>query len=309
MNFNNQGSNSKSHKSGFISIIGRPNVGKSTFLNRVIGQKIAIMSDKPQTTRNKVQGVLTLEDSQLIFIDTPGIHKPKHRLGDFMMKVAQNTLKEVDLVLFMVNAQEGYGRGEEFIIEKLQNVKTPVFLVINKIDLIHPDELIKLIESYNEKFNFAEIVPISALEGNNVEKLLEQIKERMPEGPQFYPADQVTDHPERFIVSELIREKALHLTREEIPHSLAVVIEKMERQPEKEMVHVMATFIVERDSQKGIIIGKQGSMLKEIGKRARHDIENLLGTKVFLELWVKVQKDWRNKAAQLRDFGFREDEY
>ena len=309
MNFNNQGSNNKSHKSGFISIIGRPNVGKSTFLNRVIGQKIAIMSDKPQTTRNKVQGVLTLDDSQLIFIDTPGIHKPKHRLGDFMMKVAQNTLKEVDLVLFMVNAQEGYGRGEEFIIEKLQNVKTPVFLVINKIDLIHPDELLKLIESYNEKFNFAEIVPISALEGNNIEKLLEQIKEKMPEGPQFYPADQVTDHPERFIVSELIREKALHLTREEIPHSLAVVIEKMERQPEKEMVHVMATIIVERDSQKGIIIGKQGGMLKEIGKRARHDIENLLGTKVFLELWVKVQKDWRNKATQLRDFGFREDEY
>jgi GTPase len=307
MNFKNP--DNQSHKSGFISIIGRPNVGKSTFLNRVIGQKIAIMSDKPQTTRNKVQGVLTLEDSQLIFIDTPGIHKPKHRLGDFMMKVAQNTLKEVDLVLFMVNAHEGYGRGEEFIIEKLQNVKTPVFLVINKIDLIHPDQLFKLIESYNEKFNFAEIVPISALEGNNIEKLLEQIKERMPEGPQFYPADQVTDHPERFIVSELIREKALHLTREEIPHSLAVVIEKMERQPEKDMVHVMATIIVERDSQKGIIIGKQGGMLKEIGKRARHDIESLLGSKVFLELWVKVQKDWRNKASQLRDFGFRDDEY
>ncbi|WHX39354.1 GTPase Era [Mesobacillus sp. AQ2] len=309
MNFNNQDSNNKSHKSGFISIIGRPNVGKSTFLNRVIGQKIAIMSDKPQTTRNKVQGVLTLDDSQLIFIDTPGIHKPKHRLGDFMMKVAQNTLKEVDLVLFMVNAQEGYGRGEEFIIEKLQNVKTPVFLVINKIDLIHPDELLKLIESYQQKFNFAEIVPISALEGNNIDRLLQQIKEKMPEGPQFYPADQVTDHPERFIVSELIREKALHLTREEIPHSLAVVIEKMERQPEKEMVHVMATIIVERDSQKGIIIGKQGGMLKEIGKRARHDIESLLGSKVFLALWVKVQKDWRNKATQLRDFGFREDEY
>lgn len=307
MNFSNQGN--QSHRSGFISIIGRPNVGKSTFLNRVIGQKIAIMSDKPQTTRNKVQGVLTLEDSQLIFIDTPGIHKPKHRLGDFMMKVAQNTLKEVDLILFMVNAQEGYGRGEEFIVEKLQNVKTPVFLVINKIDLIHPDKLLEFIESYKEKFNFAEIVPISALEGNNIEKLLEQIKEKMPEGPQFYPADQVTDHPERFIVSELIREKALHLTREEIPHSTAVVIEKMERQPEKDMVHVMATIIVERDSQKGIIIGKQGSMLKEIGKRARLDIENLLGSKVFLELWVKVQKDWRNKASQLRDFGFREDEY
>ena len=307
MNFKSPGN--ESHKSGFISIIGRPNVGKSTFLNRVIGQKIAIMSDKPQTTRNKVQGVLTLEDSQLIFIDTPGIHKPKHRLGDFMMKVAQNTLKGVDLILFMVNAQEGYGRGEEFIIEKLQNVKTPVFLVINKIDLIHPDQLLEFIESYKEKFNFAEIVPISALEGNNIEKLLEQIKEKLPEGPQFYPADQVTDHPERFIVSELIREKALHLTREEIPHSLAVMIEKMERKPEKDIVHVMATIIVERDSQKGIVIGKQGSMLKEIGKRARLDIETLLGTKVFLELWVKVQKDWRNKASQLRDFGFRDDEY
>ncbi|MGM0900117.1 GTPase Era [Mesobacillus maritimus] len=297
------------YKSGFISIIGRPNVGKSTFLNRVVGQKIAIMSDKPQTTRNKVQGVLTLDDAQMVFIDTPGIHKPKHRLGDFMMKVAQNTLKEVDLVLFMVNAEEGYGRGEEFIIEKLQSIHTPVFLIINKIDLVHPDQLLKMIDGYQEKFNFKEIVPISALEGNNIEKLLEQIKVYLPEGPQYYPADQVTDHPERFIVSELIREKALHLTREEIPHSLAVIIEKMERNEEKGTVHVMATIIVERDSQKGIVIGKQGSMLKEVGKRARLDIENLLGSKVFLELWVKVQKDWRNRASHLRDYGFREDEY
>jgi GTPase len=300
---------SNEYKSGFISIIGRPNVGKSTFLNRVIGQKIAIMSDKPQTTRNKVQGVLTTNDSQLIFIDTPGIHKPKHKLGDFMMKVAQNTLKGVDLILFMVNAEEGYGRGEEFIIEKFQSIKTPIFLIINKIDKIHPDELFKLIESYKEKHPFSEIVPISALEGNNVENLLEVIKKYMPEGPQYYPADQVTDHPERFIVSELIREKALHLTREEIPHSLAVVIDKMERRQDKDVIHVMATVIVERDSQKGIIIGKQGSMLKEIGKLARMDIENLLGSKVFLELWVKVQKDWRNKMGQLRDYGFREDEY
>lgn len=304
MNINNQ----SEHKSGFISIIGRPNVGKSTFLNRVIGQKIAIMSDKPQTTRNKVQGVLTTDDAQLIFIDTPGIHKPKHRLGDFMMKVAQNTLKEVDLILFMVNAEEGFGKGEEFIVEKFQTVKTPIFLVINKIDTIHPDQLFAIIESYKEKYPFKEIVPISALEGNNVETLLTQIKKYLPEGPQFYPADQVTDHPERFIVSELIREKALHLTREEIPHSLAVVIEKMERKP-NDVINVMATIIVERDSQKGIIIGKQGSMLKEIGKRARTDIENLLGNKVYLELWVKVQKDWRNKMTQLRDFGFREDEY
>ncbi|AYV69916.1 GTPase Era [Niallia circulans] len=300
--------NQTEHKSGFISIIGRPNVGKSTFLNRVIGQKIAIMSDKPQTTRNKVQGVLTTDDAQLIFIDTPGIHKPKHRLGDFMMKVAQNTLKEVDLILFMVNAEEGFGKGEEFILEKFQSVKTPIFLVINKIDTIHPDQLFAIIESYKEKYPFKEIVPISALEGNNVETLLTQIKKYLPEGPQFYPADQVTDHPERFIVSELIREKALHLTREEIPHSLAVVIEKMERKS-NDVINVMATIIVERDSQKGIIIGKQGSMLKEIGKRARTDIENLLGNKVYLELWVKVQKDWRNKMTQLRDFGFREDEY
>jgi GTPase len=298
----------ENYKSGFISIIGRPNVGKSTFLNRVIGQKIAIMSDKPQTTRNKVQGVYTTDKAQFIFIDTPGIHKPKHKLGDFMIKVAQNTLKEVDLVLFMVNAQEGFGRGDEFIIEKLKEVNTPVFLVINKIDQIHPDELLPLIDEYRSRFDFDEIVPISALEGNNVERLLELITNYLPEGPQYYPADQVTDHPERFIVSELIREKALHLTREEVPHSIAVVIDKMERK-ENDVVHVMATIVVERDSQKGIIIGKQGKMLKEIGKRARIDIENLLGSKVFLELWVKVQKDWRNKLSQLRDFGFREDEY
>ncbi|GAA0341166.1 GTPase Era [Bacillus carboniphilus] len=302
--------NNKGYRSGFISIIGRPNVGKSTFLNRVIGQKIAIMSDKPQTTRNKVQGVLTLSDAQMIFIDTPGIHVPKHKLGDFMMKVATNALREVDLVLFMVNVQEGFGKGEQLILEKLKGLKTPVFLIVNKIDQVHPDELLAYIESYQKRFNFAEIIPISALEGNNVEKLLDVIKERLPEGPQYYPADQVTDHPERFIISELIREKALHLTREEIPHSLAVAIDKISREDsEKDIIHVMATIVVERDSQKGIIIGKRGSMLKEIGKRARVDIENLLGTQVFLELWVKVQKDWRNKAFHLKDFGFRDDEY
>lgn len=300
---------SKNHKSGFISIIGRPNVGKSTFLNRVIGQKIAIMSDKPQTTRNKVQGVLTLDDSQMIFIDTPGIHKPKHKLGDFMMKVATNTLKEVDLILFMINAQEGLGRGDEFIIEKLKSVKTPVFLVVNKIDQVHPDELLPIIETYRNLHPFASVVPISALEGNNVETLLGQIKEHLPEGPQFYPADQVTDHPERFIISELIREKVLHLTREEIPHSVAVVIDSIKKMDNSETINVMATIVVERDSQKGIVIGKQGKMLKEVGQRARLDIENLLGSKVFLELWVKVQKDWRNKMSQLRDYGFNEDEY
>ncbi|MBE4908017.1 GTPase Era [Bacillus luteolus] len=296
-------------KSGFVSIIGRPNVGKSTFLNHVIGQKIAIMSDKPQTTRNKIQGVYTENNAQVVFIDTPGIHKPKHKLGDFMMKVAQNTLKEVDIVLFMINAEEGYGRGDEFIIERLQTTNTPVFLVINKIDQIHPDQLFLLIDQYKNLYDFKEIVPISALQGNNVETLLKQIKAYLPEGPQYYPADQVTDHPERFIVTELIREKALHLTREEIPHSIAVVMDSMEKRGDGNTVYIGATIIVERDSQKGIIIGKKGSMLKEIGQRARGDIEALLGSKVFLELWVKVQKDWRNRMTQLRDFGFNEDEY
>ncbi|WP_453994906.1 GTPase Era [Bacillus nitroreducens] len=299
----------KGYKSGFVSIIGRPNVGKSTFLNHVVGQKIAIMSDKPQTTRNKVQGVYTEEHSQIIFIDTPGIHKPKHKLGDFMMKVAQNTLREVDLVLFMINAEEGYGRGDEFIIERLKNIETPVFLVVNKIDQIHPDRLLELIEQYKELYPFKEIVPISALQGTNTNRLVDQIKIYLPEGPQYYPADQVTDHPERFIITELIREKVLHLTREEIPHSIAVVMDSLERREGGNTVYVGATIIVERNSQKGIIIGKQGSMLKEVGKRARADIEALLGSKVFLELWVKVQKDWRNKMSQLRDFGFREDEY
>ncbi|MGG0176274.1 GTPase Era [Gottfriedia acidiceleris] len=301
--------NKESYKSGFVSIIGRPNVGKSTFLNRVIGQKIAIMSDKPQTTRNKIQGVFTEDDAQIVFIDTPGIHKPKHKLGDFMVKVAQESIKDVDATLFMINANEGFGRGDEFIIEKLQGSRSPVILVINKIDTIHPDQLFDLINKYKDLFQFAEIVPISALQGNNVDRLLKVIKTYLPEGPQYYPANQVTDHPERFIISELIREKVLHLTREEVPHSIAVIIEQIERRPEGNAIYVNATIVVERSSQKGIIIGKQGSMLKEVGKRARLDIENLLDTKVFLELWVKVQKDWRNRMSQLRDLGFREDEY
>ncbi|WP_040228836.1 GTPase Era [Bhargavaea cecembensis] len=301
--------NTEGFKSGFISIIGRPNVGKSTFLNRVVGQKIAIMSDKPQTTRNKVQGVVTTDDSQMIFIDTPGIHKPKHKLGDFMMKVARNTLKEVDAVLFMVNADEPVGKGDRFIIDMLGESKTPVILVINKIDLIHPDRLMEVIESYKDLFKFDEIVPVSALQGNNVDRLLDVLKGYLPEGPQYYPADQVTDHPERFIISELIREKALHLTREEIPHSIAVVIERIAKREGEETVDIQATIIVERDSQKGIVIGKRGSLLKEIGTRARKDIEMLLGSKVYLELWVKVQKDWRNRQSQLREYGFREDEY
>ncbi|WP_173916107.1 GTPase Era [Halobacillus sp. Marseille-Q1614] len=296
-------------KSGFVAIIGRPNVGKSTFMNRVIGEKIAIMSDKPQTTRNKIQGVLTDKDAQLIFIDTPGIHKPKHKLGDYMVNVAENTLNEVDAIMFMINAEEGYGRGDQFIIDRLQKVDQPVFLIVNKIDKVHPDQLLPLIDQYREKLDFEEIIPISALVGNNVDHLLNVLKGHLPEGPQFYPEDQITDHPERFIVSELIREKVLHLTREEIPHSIAVVIETMKPRENSNAVFIQAVIIVERKSQKGIIIGKQGSMLKEVGQRARKDIETLLGSKVYLELWVKVQKDWRNRQIQLSDFGYREDEY
>lgn len=296
-------------RSGFIAIIGRPNVGKSTFMNHVLGQKIAIMSDKPQTTRNKIQGVFTKENAQFVFIDTPGIHKPKHKLGDFMVQSSINTLNEVDLVMFMVNAKEGFGKGDQFIIDKLQNVKQPIFLVINKIDEVHPDELLPLISFYKEKLNFKEIVPISALNGNNVNHLLEVMESYLPEGPQFYPEDQITDHPERFIISELIREKVLHHTREEVPHSIAVVIEGIQSDEESKLIDVQAAIIVERPSQKGIIIGKQGKMLRQIGTEARKDIENLLGSKIYLELWVKVEKDWRNRMHQLRDFGYNEDEY
>ncbi|MCA1009716.1 GTPase Era [Halobacillus halophilus] len=296
-------------KSGFVTIVGRPNVGKSTFMNRVIGEKIAIMSDKPQTTRNKIQGVMTDKESQIVFIDTPGIHKPKHKLGDYMVNVAENTLNEVDAILFMINAEEGYGRGDQFILDRLQRVNQPVFLIINKIDQVHPDQLLPLIEQYKEKLDFEEIIPISALEGNNVNHMLEVLKSHLPAGPQFYPEDQITDHPERFVISEFIREKVLHLTHEEIPHSIAVVIEGIEPRENKNAVYIQAAIIVERKSQKGIIIGKQGSMLKEIGKRARQDIESLLGSKVFLELWVKVQKDWRNRQVQLSDFGYNEEDY
>ncbi|MFB4211859.1 GTPase Era [Shouchella sp. JSM 1781072] len=295
-------------KSGFVSIIGRPNVGKSTLLNRVIGQKIAIMSDKPQTTRNKVQGVLTTNDAQVVFIDTPGIHKPKHRLGDFMMKVATNTLREVDLILYVIDADAKFGPGEQYIIDRLKDTKTPVFLIVNKIDKVTKDALLEIIDAYRDRYDFEEVVPVSALEGDNVGTMMNQIMGHLEEGPQYYPSDQVTDHPERFIVAELIREKALHVTKEEIPHSLAVVIEQMKRR-DNGKVYVGATIIVERSSQKGIIIGKHGSMLKDIGQKARVDIEALLGSGVFLELWVKVQKDWRNRPSQLRDYGFNEDEY
>lgn len=296
-------------KSGFVSIIGRPNVGKSTFMNKVLGQKIAIMSDKPQTTRNKIQGVYTKDNTQIIFIDTPGIHKPKHQLGEHMMKVARNTLRETEAILFVINAAEEIGRGDEFIIDMLKNTKTPIILVLNKIDLIHPDELIKQIEVYKDKLEFSDVVPISALQGNNIDRLLKVIESHLPNGPMYYPEDRVTDHPEHFIVSELIREKALHHLSQELPHAIGVEVMKMKGDDDGGKVKVEAVIYVERDSQKGMVIGKGGKMLKEIGREARLDIENLLGSKVYLELWVKVQKDWRNKPSFIRSLGYKDDEY
>lgn len=293
-------------RSGFVAIIGRPNVGKSTLMNHLIGQKIAIMSDKPQTTRNKIHGVYTTDDTQIVFLDTPGIHKPQSKLGNYMMQTAESALKEVEAALFLVDVSEGIGGGDRFIIEQLKKVKTPVFLVMNKIDKVEPEKLLPMITQYNELYEFAEIVPISALNGNNVSTLLEQISRYLPEGPQYYPADQITDHPEQFVCAELIREKILHMTREEVPHSIAVAIEDM-RVQENGVVYIGAVIFVERDSQKGIIIGKRGDFLKEVGKQARRDIEALLGSRTYLELWVKVKKDWRNQERVLKDLGFRHD--
>lgn len=298
----------KPFKSGFVAIVGRPNVGKSTFMNYVLGQKIAIMSDKAQTTRNKIQGVYTKDDAQIVFLDTPGIHKPKHELGEFMVKSAYSALKEVDAVLFMVNVSEKRGPGDDFIIEKLKGIKTPIFLVLNKIDLVTPEVLLERVESYKDALDFAGVFPISVLQGNNVNELMEGLINALPEGPQYYPADQITDHPEYFVVSELIREKILQLTQEEIPHSVAVTVDKMQKD-EFDKVHVYVNIIVERKSQKGIIIGKGGRLLKEIGTRARRDIQQLLGNKVYLELWVKVEKDWRKRKSNLQEYGYRDTDY
>jgi GTP-binding protein Era len=295
-------------RSGFVALIGRPNVGKSTLMNHIVGHKVAIMSDKPQTTRNKIRGIYTDEKGQIIFLDTPGIHKPHSKLGEFLVRTAQNALEEVDLVLFLVDAVEGLGPGDRFIIENLKEMKTPVFLVVNKIDQVHPDDLLPLIDKYRQLYSFAEVVPISALMGNNTRTLVDLILRYLPEGPQYYPSDLVTDHPERFIVGELIREKVLELTREEVPHSVAVVVEEMENREGKDLVDVYATIFTERPSQKGILIGKGGRMLKEVGRRAREEIERLLGTRIFLELWVKVKKDWRNEELLLRQFGYRDEE-
>jgi len=295
------------YKSGFVAIVGRPNVGKSTFLNGVIGQKIAIMSDTAQTTRNKIQGIYTTDEAQIVFIDTPGVHKPKSKLGDYMVQSAMSALNEVDAVLFMINAAEKRGAGDNFIIDRLKGIKAPVYLLINKIDQIHPDDLLAIMEQYKTALPWKAVYPISALEGNNVDEFLGDLVDEMPNGPQYYPEDQVTDHPERFVVSELIREKIFMLTREEVPHSVAVEIESM-KQKDEDHVHIEATIIVERPTQKGIMIGKGGSMLKKIGTMARRDIEHLLGSKVYLQLWVKVQPNWRDKATLLKSYGYRKDD-
>jgi GTP-binding protein Era len=297
----------KAFKSGFVAIVGRPNVGKSTLMNQVIGQKIAIMSDKPQTTRNKIHGVYTTDDMQIVFLDTPGITKPNSKLGNYMLKAAEGALNEVDAILFLTDVTEAIGGGDRYIIEQLKKVKdTPVFLVLNKIDKIHPEAMLPVIDKYRKLMDFSEIVPVSALQGNNVNSLLEQVSRYLSEGPMYYPADQITDHPEQFVCAELIREKLLQLTREEVPHSIAVEIESMSV-ADNGLVNIGAVIFVERDSQKGIIIGKSGALLKEVGKLARLDMERLLGSKIFLELWVKVNKDWRNRDSILKTLGYRND--
>lgn len=291
-------------KSGFISIIGRPNVGKSTLLNQFVGHKIAIVSDKPQTTRNRILGILTTEDAQAVFIDTPGIHKPRHKLGAYMTRLAQKTLEEVDLVLYVVDASIPPGGGEEYILDQLQDIKTPVLLVLNKIDLIKKPELLPVIDWFQKRYSFQEIVPVSALNGENLEQLKMLITANLTEGPFFYPAEMVTDQPEVFVAGEIIREKVLHLTREEIPHAVAVVIEQMQQRPNG-VLYIAGVIYVERDSQKGIIIGKKGGMLKEIGKLARQELEAIFGSRVYLELWVKVKKDWRDDEQILRSLGYQ----
>ena len=293
----------KQHKSGFIAVIGRPNVGKSTLINSLIGQKIAIMSDKPQTTRNRILCILTRPEAQIVFLDTPGIHKPKHKLGEYMVKAAEGTLKEVDAIFFVVDATEKMGPGEYYILERLQATAKPVILVVNKLDLIEKEQVLPMISHYTDKYPFVGVVPISAKEETNLDALIEEVEKYLPEGPQYYPEDMVTDQPERLIVAELVREKALQLTRDEVPHAIAVDVDEMKARDNGD-TYIRATIYVERDSQKGILIGAKGSMLKEIGKLARADIEMLLGTRVFLDLWVKVKKDWRDRDSVLRGFGF-----
>ena len=295
-------------KSGFVTIIGRPNVGKSTLMNRMIGQKIAITSNKPQTTRNRIQTVYTdMDRGQIIFLDTPGIHKAKNKLGEYMVNVAEKTLNEVDVVLWLVEPSNFIGAGEQHIAEQLKKVKTPVILIINKMDMVEKDKVLEFIDTYRKIYDFAEIIPTSALRGQNIDDVIDSIFKYLPYGPQYYDEDTITDQPERQIVAELIREQALRQLDKEVPHGIAVVIDSMKERPDGGLIDIDATIICERDSHKGIIIGKQGVMLKKIGTHARYGIERLLDTKVNLKLWVKVKKDWRDTDTLLRNFGFRDE--
>ncbi|MBP3462840.1 MAG: GTPase Era, partial [Tyzzerella sp.] len=294
------------YKSGFVTLIGRPNVGKSTLMNRLIGQKIAITSNKPQTTRNRIQTGLTTEEGQIVFVDTPGIHKAKNKLGEYMVNVAERTLNEVDVVLWLVEPTAFIGAGEKHIAGQLGKVKTPVVLVINKVDMVKKEEILTFIDAYRKIYDFAEIVPVSARNGDNTDELVKVILKYLPYGPQFYDEDTVTDQPERQIVAELIREKALHSLNDEIPHGIAVAIDAMKYR--RKIVDIDATIICERDSHKGIIIGKQGVMLKKIGSTARYEIEKMLDMQVNLKLWVKVKKDWRDSDFLIKNFGYTKDE-
>lgn len=296
----------ETYKSGFVALIGRPNVGKSTLMNCLIGQKIAITSKKPQTTRNKIQTVYTSDEGQIVFVDTPGIHKAKNKLGNYMVNVAQHSLREVDVVLWLVEPTDYIGAGEQHIIEQLKSVKAPVILVMNKIDTVKKEQLLGYIDRYRKQFDFAEIVPVSALKSDNTQVLIEQIMKYLPYGPAFYDEDTITDQPTRQIVAELIREKVLRSIDEEIPHGVAVVIERMKYG--KRIVDIEATIICERDSHKGIIIGKGGQMLKKIGTLARPEIEDLIEQHVNLQLWVKVKKDWRDSDFLIKNFGYEAEE-
>lgn len=296
----------KNVKSGFVTLIGRPNVGKSTLMNRMIGQKIAITSNKPQTTRNRIQTVHTDERGQIVFVDTPGIHKAKNKLGEYMVGAAEKTIGEVDVVCWIVEPTTYIGAGEQHIIERLKKVKAPIILVINKVDTIKKEEILPVIDCYRKELDFQEIIPVSARSGANVDELIDTIYKYLPYGPMFYDEDTITDQPMRQIVAELIREKALHALNEEIPHGIAVVIDSMkERKSQKGIItDIQATIICERDSHKGIIIGKGGEMLKKIGANARYEIEKQLDTKVNLQLWVKVKKEWRDSDVLIKNFGY-----
>jgi GTP-binding protein Era len=294
----------KDYKSGFVTLIGRPNVGKSTLMNYLIGQKIAITSNKPQTTRNRIQTVLTTEEGQIVFVDTPGIHKAKNKLGEYMVNVAERTLNEVDVVLWLVEPTTFIGAGERHIAEQLKHSKLPVILIINKIDTVKKDEVLTFIDAYRKILDFAEIIPCSALRGQNTDEITDCIFKYLPYGPAFFDEDTVTDQPMRQIVAEVIREKALHALDEEIPHGIAVAIDQMKERPDGRVCDIDATIICERDSHKGIIIGKQGTMLKKIGSNARYEIEMMLEQKVNLKLWVKVKKDWRDSDFLMKNFGY-----